>query len=149
MGQAQAKKEPTPKGEITNRTTGEVTKAPKKLVEKVERGFAIKREMDALKEELDGINSQLIEEVGPNHTIEVEGLVKASISESQRVKVAQPGTLRGVLGQRFEDLVREETRYEPEPKLKEMAFAGDDPQADKIRDALTISTSRSVSYKAA
>lgn len=147
------KKEPAkaatlPTGVIMDRETGDTKKASAALVRLVMQGWQRKVEIDALKGELADINGEIIKKVGVGNTVQIFGLCRAGVSRRQRVSVIDAERLKKILGPRYEDLVREAVRYEPEKKLLRIACDGDDPLQGPVGECLQVSESESVTWRA-
>lgn len=125
------------------------------LAELVLRGRDIKSMMDELKAELDEVNAQILAEVprwmegtGTLHIL-ADG-VDCTVSLRDAVAIADVGTLRELLGDRFPDLVKEKVAYTPEAKLVSMATDGDSKLQREVAACLRIQEAKaSVTYKAA
>lgn len=114
----------------------------------VMQGWEVKKRLEALKEELDGIQSKLIEAHGTGCALVVTGICRASLVARETVKIADAAQLKAVLGARFADLVKTDVSYRPEQKLLEMACDGDEPLRDDICACLVASNSQSVTWRA-
>ncbi|WP_114649123.1 hypothetical protein [Pseudothauera hydrothermalis] len=112
-------------------------------------GWRIKGEIEALQQRLDEINRVLADGFECGTRLFATGVCAATVVCREGVKIKDAERLKAVLGFRFADLVKEETVYKPEEKLKEMAADGDEPLAPAIRACLTVSTGRSVTWRAA
>ncbi len=112
------------------------------------QGWDVKKKIDALKDDLDGINSKLIEAHGTGSSLVVTGVCRASLSEREVVKISDADKLRAVLGGRFDDLVRTEVIYKPEARLIEMAADGDEALSPSLRACLAVGKSSSVTWRA-
>lgn len=110
-------------------------------------GWAIKKQMDDLKNQLDAIQQKLIEAHGPASLI-VPGECRVIISEREALEISDVAGLKAVLGDRFDDLVKTRTTHVPSDKLKEMAVDGDDPKRDAIGACLTVKVSQSITWRA-
>ncbi|RPE72515.1 hypothetical protein EDC62_0206 [Tibeticola sediminis] len=111
-------------------------------------GWRIKGEIEALQEQLDGINARLVEAHGTGCALVATGICRASIASRSSVKIADAERLKAVLGFRFDDLVKAETVYKPEQKLIEMACDGDEPLQPAIGACLKTAKSESVTWRA-
>lgn len=111
-------------------------------------GWALKRDLDAMKARLDTINTALIEAHGTGCALVVTGICRASLSEREAVRIADAQRLQAVLGDRFGDLVRTEVSYKPEPRLIEMACDGDDALAPAVQACLSVGKSHAVTWRA-
>lgn len=114
----------------------------------VMQGWEVKKRIDDLKSELDGINARLIEAHGTGCALSVTGVCRASLAEREAVKISDAERLKAVLGDRFTDLVKTDVAYKPEAKLIEMACDGDEPLQPAIGACLTVSASKSVTWRA-
>lgn len=129
--------------------------APASLGELVLHGAALKNEIDGLKDKLEEVNAKILAEVprwmdgnGTLHIV-IAG-VDCTVSLRDSVAIADVGTLRELLGDRFPDLVKEKATYSPEPKLVSLALDGDDPMQFAVANCLRIQEAKAtVSYKAA
>jgi len=117
-------------------------------IRKVMEGWEVKKKADALKEQLDAINAELIEAHGTGCALVVTGICRASLASRQTVKIADAERLEAVLGGRYPDLVKEKVSYQADDKLVEMACDGDEPLQPAIAACLCISQSESVTWRA-
>lgn len=144
----QAAVEPVPTGYAVERDGGEMRPLDAAAVRQLMEGWRIRREIEALDERLRAINGALAEAFGDGVTLVVPHVVRASIACRQTLRVTDAERLRAVLGERFDDLVRESVSYKPEERLVEMVSDGDDPLAPSIRACLSVSESMSVTWRA-
>jgi hypothetical protein len=128
-------------------TDGSLHDAPGDLAALAIEGWQVRKEIDAMQQRLDSINAMLIEAVGPGRAIHVDGICRASIAETTRVKVEDPGQLVEILGpQRFADLVDETTTWKASPKLLTLAADADDETGRQVAACLSASSSTSVRW---
>lgn len=126
----------------------EQTRAPAKVTRLALHGWTLKKQIDNLKTQLDGVNKSLINTLGPGATVLVDSEVQVPIAERQTITVENDPALFELLGaQRWEDLVTEKTTYTPTDKLKAMVADGDDEVGMAAREHMAIKTSVSVSYR--
>jgi len=127
---------------------GTITSTMGRLVAKA---WEVKRRIDDDKDLLKSLNAELIEAIGPGHVVLLPGIARVACVERMTISVDDDGAdvLHQVLGGRYEDLVEEQTRYKPLPKLVDMASDGDNPLADAIRGALNVKVSTLLTYRAA
>lgn len=145
---------PTPPA-TTVRLGKQTFTAPASLGELVLHGAALKNEIDGLKDKLEEVNAKILAEVprwmdgnGTLHIV-IAG-VDCTVSLRDSVAIADVGTLRELLGDRFPDLVKEKATYSPEPKLVSLALDGDDPMQFAVANCLRIQEAKAtVGYKAA
>lgn len=125
------------------------TAASAKVRKLVAEGWAVKNQMEALKDRMSEINSKLIEAVGPGHALILEGQCRSTVSNRRTQTISDADALHKALGdERFSLLVSEKVSYKPEPKLIEMACDGDHPLAEAIRSAIRIDEAPSVTWRA-
>lgn len=147
MAKAKMKDEVVVAAEIIERETGEVSAADPSLIRLGMKGWDIQKQIAALEEELKPIKAQLAEALAGNSLV-VKGVCRVVVSESERVSIGDADKLAAVLGERFGDLVRQDTVFKPEPRLVEMSCDGDDPMAPAIRACLKVGKSTSVKFLA-
>ena len=121
--------------------------APLDVLNLVTRGWSLKSQIQDLEAELKTITKQLLASIGVGHAVVVEGVTRATLTERNTVNVEMPAHLRAALGDRFDDLVKVQVTYKPEPRLIELACGGDDVLAEAIRDCLTVKTTQSVTWR--
>ena len=111
-------------------------------------GWALRMEIETMKDELDAINEALLEAHGPGCSLIIPATCRASLAERRVPKVVSAEKLRTILGSRFGDLVREEVSYKAESKLLAMAADGDEPLAPALRECISYAVSQSVTWRA-
>lgn len=127
---------------------GEKTLAGPDLTALLTRGANLKAQHDALKDQLDAIKTEILSMIDPGVTIRIESVATIVISARELITISNPTLLQDVLGSRFEDLVRIETKYYPTPKLRALADDHNNPLAQLISSTLKIDQSTSISYRA-
>lgn len=137
-----------PAGEHVDRATGEVRALDARTIRVICQGWNLKQQIERLQSQLNEVNAQLMTQFDQNANLVLPGLCRASIAEREAVKITDANKLRGVLYERFSDLVRETVQYKPEPKLVEMAVDADEPLAPAIRACLAVSKAASVTWRA-
>lgn len=111
-------------------------------------GWRLKQEIAAAEQRLRAINDALIARHGVGAVLVLAGVCRATTAARQTVTVEDAERLRALLGERFGDLVAEETRYRPEARLVEMALSADEPLAPALRAALSLRDTQSVTWRA-
>ena len=106
-----------------------------------------KRQVDEAKADLDAMNARLLEAYGPGCTLEIPGQAKLTLTERASVRIADPHTLKALLGGRFDDLVNTRIEYTTSDKLKELLADADHPLSDAVRSCCTFGASSSVTYR--
>ncbi len=132
----------------TLHTDGGYTAAPANLRKLVAEGWKLKKEIEQRDLRLKAINKDLQEALAPGSAIELPGEVRLTIAARRLVEVADVTALRAILGKRFDDLVTESIKHKPEAKLLEIAADADDPLSAGVRDALHLTTTTTVTYRA-
>lgn len=107
-------------------------------------GWRLKQEIDALQDQLKRINNTLLETLEPGTALHVDGVVRIPLSARDSITISDPDALRGILGDRFPDLVESTETHKPTAKLKAMAADGD--QGKLIAACFRVTTARAVSY---
>lgn len=126
---------------------GEKTAADPDLAALLARGANLKAKGDAIKDELNAIKTEILNSIDPGVTVRVDGIATVVISEREIVTVLLPATLEQVLGPRFTDLVRIETKHYITPKLMEIANDRDSPLAPIVMSTLKIDRTATISYR--
>lgn len=143
MGSVSRKKAVLPKAwvEIDGQYVREAQEA---LVMAILEAWQIKQDIEAreadYKECIDEIKSM----IGAPCSVVVEGVCRAIYSRPETVKIIKPETLVAILGERYDDLVKETASYKPTDALIELASDADDPLAPAVRAALKISVGESL-----
>lgn len=148
MAVARKKRQMAQVVEIVDRATGEITQGDAELAAMIRDAWNIKQKLDAAKEAYAQLTQKLAARIGSGRTARLVGVARVSVAERQRVVISDAEMLKVVLGGRFDDLVRTVVRFEPEPKLVELASDGDSPLAEHVRECLEVKTSVSVTLRA-
>lgn len=148
MAKAKMKDEVVVAAEIIARDSGEVAAADPALIRLAMMGWDFKKKIAELEDALKPIQAQLEEAIGAGASLVVKGVCRVVVSEAERVTIGDADKLAAVLGERFGDLVRQDTVFKPEPRLVEMSCDGDDPMAPAIRACLKVGKSTSVKFLA-
>lgn len=133
--------------EIVERETGEVRAATPALIRLGMKGWEIQKQIAALEEALKPIKAGLADALVGNSMV-IKGVCRVVVSESERVSIGDAHKLAAVLGDRFDDLVKTEAVFKPEPKLVDMAGDADEPLQASIRACLKVGKSTSVKFLA-
>jgi hypothetical protein len=139
---------PMPAGEKLLRDSDEAVPLSAADIRLVMQGWEIKKQMDALEEQLKEVNARLMGAHGHGASLVVHGVCRASIAERESVRIKDADRLRSVLGARFDDLVKTEVSYKPEHRLLEMACDGDEPLQRAIGACLAVGKTSSVTWRA-
>lgn len=102
------------------------------------KAWNVNIEAKAQAEELKNLKGELEQTFGVGSSYEVPGLTKGSVAPTDRVTVSAPDILKEVLGKDFKSLVNSDTVFKPTDALKSIAFDGDDPRSEKLRECLSI-----------
>lgn len=148
MAKAKLKDDVVVAAEVIDRLSGDITAADPALIRLAMQGWDIQRKIAALEEELGAIKTGLMAQMPAGNSLVVKGVCRVVVSEAQRLSITDPAKLDAVLGARFEDLVKRETVFKPEPKLVEMASDADEPLAPAIRACLKVGKTVSVKFAA-
>lgn len=135
-------------GDLITTETGDKVTAPRWAMDLLAAGWAIKTQLADLEARLDQINKELLKELGTGQAVTIPGLARATLVERLQVKITDPQALQAALGDRYPDLVRERISYAAEPRLLELATAGDEPLRTMIQAALSVTSSTSVIWRA-
>lgn len=127
---------------------GEPQPLPAKMARLLLQGWQARRKLDEAEATLKAMNERIAQELGAGAVAAVEGVCRVSVAERRTVKVLDAVRLRGVLGARFDDLVKTTVSYKAEPLLQDMASDGDDPLAPSLRECLGVSSSVAVTWRA-
>lgn len=122
------------------------------LVSLIEAAMPLRQELNDAKERQTAISGKIFdivrdvfdfEDAGTLHVI-VDGVLdcKIELKDTVTIEVEDAERLRTLLGDRFDDLVGENTTYKPERKLIDMACNADDPESDAIGKLLTVKRSK-------
>ena len=137
-----------PVGELIDRKTEARTALAPEAIRLIMKGWELRKQLDEVEAKLKGINAELLAGFDSDASLVVHGVCRASIAERETIKITDANKLRGVLGERFDDLVQTSVNYKAEPKLLDLACSADDPLAPAIRACLAASLSRSVTWRA-
>lgn len=121
--------------------------APLDVLNLVAHGWYLKSQINDLETELKAITKQLLAGIGVGHAVVVEGVTRATLVERNTINIEMPAHLRAALGDRFDDLVKVEITYKPEPRLIELACGADNALSADIRDCLSVKTTQSVTWR--
>lgn len=143
MAKAKLKEDVVVAAEIIARDSGEVRAAEPSLIRLALKGWDIQKQIAALEEELKPIKAQLAEALAGSSLV-VKGVCRVVVAEAERVSIADADKLSAVLGARFDDLVKADMVYKPEPRLIEMACDADEPLSPAIRACLKVGKSTTV-----
>ncbi len=127
---------------------GEGFNASDAVAAALKQGWEIKLQMDQLQEQLDAANEIIRDAVETGSSISIPGVCKSSVYEQARMAVSDPDSLRGLLGGRFGDLVKEEAVYKLRDALKDIVKDSKNPLSEPVRECLKISSSVIVKYSA-
>lgn len=111
-------------------------------------GWRLKREIAAAEERLGEINGALLARHGAGAVLVLAGVCRATTATRQTVQIADPDRLRQIVGDRWGDLVAEETRYRALGRLVELALDADEPLAPALRAALELRETQAVTWRA-
>ena len=147
-GKVRKARETMPAGEHVDRATGEVRALDARTIRIIQQGWHLKLRIEELQTQLNAINADLMTQFDEQANLVLPGLCRVSITEREAVKITDADKLRGVLLDRFGDLVREVVQYKAEPRLAEMACDADEPLAPAIRACLAASKAAAVTWRA-
>ncbi len=117
-------------------------------IRKVMAMWEARRLLEDAKAKLDAINEELLQAHGTGCALVVTGICRASLASRQTVKIVDAERLSAVLGDRYQDLVRETVTYKPEDRLIELACDADQPMQPAIAACLSVSETSSVTWRA-
>jgi hypothetical protein len=121
---------------------------PETLTRIVLEAWDVKRQIDILKDRLDGLNSRIEEVIESGQAVVLEHTCRATRVLRQVIQIEKPDRVLEVLGeQRFADLVDEKTTYTPTLKFKHL-LEDDQELAEALEDALTVRESTNMQYRA-
>lgn len=110
----------------------------------VRHAYTLKQQAESAARAFESANQQVLDRLKPGDRVTVPGVCNVLVSERQTMSIKDAGTLRQLLGERFEDLV--EAKYKPTQKLVDLALKSQD--RDQIMEQINISVSRQVRYSA-
>lgn len=142
---AKARLRETPRGMV--KIGDEARPLDAETAELLAEGWALKSRIAEAEERLGAINARLVAKWGPGAACVLAGVARATIAERQTVTIRDGEGLRAALGARFDDLVRAEVTYRPEPRLIELAASGDEALAASVRPYLTVRESTAVTWR--
>jgi len=132
-------------GRVLDMVSGEAEELGGELARLAARGLELKAAIAPLEAELKELTAAIQAAVEGGHKLELDGVGTVTLTNRQTVDINDPDRLRGVLGARFGDLVRETVKLTAEKRLLEM-LAGD-PLAPALGECMTVATGVSVTWK--
>lgn len=108
----------------------------------IEDGWRMKGEIERLETNLAEINEMLCERFDADFKLTIPNLVSVRVGEREMISISDPENLKVILGARFDDLVKTEVKYKPEPKLKGIAHDTDHPMHSGVASCLTVEVSK-------
>lgn len=132
--------------DVTLETQDKRTRCPKKVAALAARGWELSCAVKDAKAELETVNAALIEALGAGAKI-VSEHAAVTLAERQTTTVVDVERLRAVLGGRFEDLVKSDTKYTVGADLKTIASDAGHPLQAAVSACLKISASTAVTYR--
>ncbi|MDK2902456.1 MAG: hypothetical protein PWQ93_375 [Clostridiales bacterium] len=123
------------------------------LEELIKRGCEIKQFMDELSAEMNDIKATILpyamERINQsgNKSVKIIGIAGVcEVSLKEDLKIEDADALKAVLGDKFEQFVKIETIYKPDKKLRAAIADADRPDADGIRQAVSIKSSEYIRF---
>jgi len=140
-----------PSGERIDRESGDARPLTAPEVALVLEGWDAKRRMAEAKSDLERVNARLLEVFGEGVTLEVGGHCAVGLkSGAESWRITDAATLREALGDRFDDMVFQETKYTPTDMLIAAGLDGDDPAQSAVAAALVLNVGKpSAAWRAA
>ncbi|MFZ1327023.1 MAG: hypothetical protein WAT67_13580 [Candidatus Contendobacter sp.] len=128
---------------------GEQRPAPSALVVLGNEGWNLKLKIEQLQKQLQQIKEDLQAQLGLDAALVIDGTCRISIVPVQRMTLTDVETCQGLLGGRFDDLVRTETAYTLSDTFKEILQDADHPLSAPLRACVEIKQGVSVVFRAA